>query len=74
MKKIIWLTLLIALIIVNGLAMIAEAITGTHIPIPFRLATVLAIVLVSMVFCGASTALKQAQNETPNAPKPRSKH
>jgi hypothetical protein len=62
-KKIIWLTLFISLLVVNGLAMAAEAFSGTYIPLPYRLAVVLAIVLVTLVFCGATVALKQAESE-----------
>lgn len=69
MKKIIWLTLFISLLVVNGLAMAAEAFSGTYIPIPYRLAIVLAIVMVTLVFCGATAALQQATNEVQNAPK-----
>lgn len=63
MKKTIWLTLLIALIVVNGLAMAAEAYSGIVIPLPYRLVIVLAISLVSLVFTGAWQLMRGAESE-----------
>lgn len=63
MKKTIWLTLLIALIVVNGLAMAAEAYSGIVTPLPYRLVIVLAISLVSLVFTGAWQLMRGAESE-----------
>ena len=65
MKKTIWLTLFIALIVVNALAMAAEAYGALVIPIPYRLAIVLAISLVTLVFCGAWQLMRGAESEVP---------
>jgi len=67
MKKVIWLTLLIAVIVVNGLAMAAEAFSGITIPLPYRLAIVLAICLVTLVFTSAWQLMRGAESETPSS-------
>lgn len=63
MRKAVWLTLLIALVIVNGLAMLAEAYSGLVIPLPYRLVIVFAITLVSLIFTGAWQLMRGAESE-----------
>lgn len=63
MKKIIWICFFAALLIVNGLAMLAESVWGVYIPIPYRLVIVLAISFITLVFVGAWQLMLGAERE-----------
>jgi membrane protein implicated in regulation of membrane protease activity len=63
MKKIIWLCFLIALIVVNALAMLADYAWGVYIAIPYRLVVVLALSFVSLVFIGAWRLVQGAEKD-----------
>lgn len=63
MKKIIWLCFFIALIVVNGLAMLADYVWGVYIAIPYRLVVVLALSFISLVFIGAWRLVQGAEKE-----------
>jgi hypothetical protein len=63
MKKIIWICFFAALVIVNGLAMLAESVWGVYIAIPYRLVIVLAISFISLIFVGAWHLILGAERE-----------
>lgn len=66
MKKAVWITFLVALVLVNLLAWIAESTTDVEIALPFRLTIVLGITFVSAVFTGAYFLVRQADKEKPD--------
>lgn len=63
MKKVIWLCFFIALFSVNALAMLADAVWGVYIAIPYRLVVVLAISFISLIFVGAWRLVQGAEKE-----------
>lgn len=66
MKKIIWIVFFVALITVNALAMAADYFGGVYIAMPYRLAMVLALTMISSIFAGAWLLLSEADKEKPN--------
>jgi hypothetical protein len=63
MKKIIWMSFFISLVVVNALAMLADYVWGVYIAIPYRLVVVLALSFISMIFIGAWRLVLDAEKE-----------
>ncbi|HDZ09680.1 hypothetical protein [Pseudohongiella sp.] len=70
MRKIVWISFISALVIVNLLAFAADRFGGVYIAMPYRLAVVLSITLISCVFGGAWVLMNQADEEVPSNQKP----
>lgn len=66
MKKIVWISFISALVIVNLLAIAADRFGDVYIAIPYRLAVVLSITMISCVFGGAWVLMNQADEEVPS--------
>jgi len=64
-KKIIWIGFITALVFVNLVAWLGERYTGIHIAIPYRLAIVLSITFIILVFAGAWQLVLKAEEEEP---------
>lgn len=71
MKKIVWISFISALVIVNLLAFAADRFGGVYIAMPYRLAVVLSITMISCVFGGAWVLMNQADEEVPTNEAPR---
>ncbi|MGM0632861.1 MAG: hypothetical protein ACQETO_06760 [Pseudomonadota bacterium] len=65
MKKAVWTAFVAGLVIVNGLAWLAEHFTDVSVPMPYRLTVVLGITLITLVFAGAAALVSQADEEVP---------
>jgi hypothetical protein len=65
MKKAVWITFFVALVLVNLGAWIAAQFTGFTIGIMFRLVLVLSITVVASVFVGANLLIKVLERERP---------
>jgi hypothetical protein len=65
MKKVVWISFLSALIIVNALAMLADYAGGVYIAMPYRLTIVLAITMITSIFAGAWMLINKADEEVP---------
>lgn len=65
MKKVVWISFIIALLVVNALAMLADYVGGVYIAMPYRLATVLAITMITSVFASAWMLINKADEEVP---------
>lgn len=63
MKKIIWITFFVALILVNALAWAAQYFGGVHIAMTYRLVVVLATCFITLVFVGAWHLINAAEHE-----------
>lgn len=71
MKKIVWISFITAIIIVNALALAADYFGGVYIALPYRLAVILSITMISTVFGGAWVLMNTADEEVPsNEPDP----
>ena len=66
MKKIVWISFISALVIVNLLAFVADYLGGVYIALPYRLVVVLGITMISCVFGGAWVLMSRADEEVPN--------
>ena len=66
MRKIVWISFISALVIVNLLAFAADRFGGVYIAMPYRLAVVLSITLISCVFGGAWVLMNRADEEVPS--------
>lgn len=66
MKKIVWISFISALVIVNLLAVAADRFGDVYIAMPYRLAVVLSITMISCVFGGAWVLMNQAGEEEPS--------
>ena len=74
MKKTVWLTFFIALILVNGGAWLVERYSGFYIEMMFRLALVLGITVITSVFVGAMLLVNVMEQEQPlTGPRPAKK-
>ena len=65
MKKAVWTAFLAGLVIVNGLALLAEHFTSVVIPMPYRLTIVFGITVITLIFSGAAALVSQADEEIP---------
>jgi fatty acid desaturase len=65
MKKIVWITLIFALIIVNGLAELVTLYSGLFFPYLLRATLVLGILMIVMVFTGAYQLINTIEEEKP---------
>lgn len=65
MKKVVWISFIVALLVVNALAMLADYLGGVYIAMPYRLATVLAITMITSVFASAWMLINKADEEVP---------
>jgi fatty acid desaturase len=65
MKKIVWITLIFALIIVNGLAELVTLYSGLFFPYLLRATLVLGILMIVMVFTGAYQLIDTIEEEKP---------
>lgn len=70
MKKIVWISFISALVIVNLLAFAAERFGNVYIAMPYRLVVVLSITMISCVFGGAWVLMNRADQEVPSNRKP----
>lgn len=66
MKKIVWISFISALVIVNLLAFAADRFGDVYIALPYRLVVVLSITMISFVFGGAWMLLNAADEEVPS--------
>lgn len=66
MKKIVWISFISALVIVNVLAYAADRLGDVYIAMPYRLVVVLGITLISCVFGGAWVLMNRADEEVPS--------
>jgi hypothetical protein len=66
MKKIVWISFISALVVVNLLAFAADSLGGVYIAMPYRLVVVLSITMISCVFGGAWVLLNAADEEVPS--------
>ena len=67
MKKIVWLSFGIALVLVNLIAEIGEYYTGIEVHMFLRIAIIFGVLLGSFVFGGASALLNAMDEEKPLA-------
>lgn len=65
MKKAVWTAFFVALVVVNGLAWLAEYFAGLYIPVPYRLTVVLSITFITLIFAGAAALVSKADTEIP---------
>ena len=65
MKKIVWITLIFALIVVNGLAELVTLYSGLFFPYLLRATLVLGILMIVMVFTGAYQLINTIEEEKP---------
>jgi fatty acid desaturase len=65
MKKRIWITLILALVIINGLAELVTLYSGLFFPYILRVTLVLGIVMIVMVFTGAYQLISTIEEEKP---------
>jgi hypothetical protein len=65
MKKVVWISFFIAFVVVNALAMLADYVGDVYIALPYRLAVVLAITMITSVFTSAWMLINKADEEVP---------
>lgn len=70
MKKAVWISFLAALIVINVAAWLMEYFAGVSVAMPYRLAVVLGITLISMVFAGAWALVGHAEGERESDKRP----
>ena len=63
MKKVIWITFFIALVVINLAAWGMDIFAGVFVPLGYRLATVLGITFIAIVFAGAWMIVGAAEKE-----------
>lgn len=67
MKKIVWISFGIALVLVNAIAIIGEYFTGIEIHMFLRIAIIFGITIGSFVLGGASVLINTMDKEKPLA-------
>ena len=67
MKKIVWLSFGIALVLVNLIAEVGEYFTGIEVHTFLRIAIIFGVTMGSFVFGGASVLIKAMDEEKPLA-------
>lgn len=70
MKKIVWISFISALVIVNLLAFAADRFGDVYIAMPYRLVVVFGITMISCVFGGAWVLMNRADEEVPSNQEP----
>lgn len=65
MKKIVWITLILTLVIINGLAELVTLYSGLFFPYILRVTLVLGILMIVMVFTGAYQLISTIEEEKP---------
>ncbi|MDG2337310.1 MAG: hypothetical protein P8N94_04890 [Gammaproteobacteria bacterium] len=65
MKHAVWITLLVALVVVNVAAELAFYFSGVYIGILFRIALVMGITIIASVFVGAMLLIGTLEEEKP---------
>jgi hypothetical protein len=70
MKKVVWISFFITFVVVNALAMLADYVGDVYIALPYRLAVVLAITMITSVFSSAWMLINKADEEVPTTRQP----
>ncbi|MBL4819892.1 MAG: hypothetical protein JKY98_02720 [Gammaproteobacteria bacterium] len=65
MKKAVWLSFAISLVVVNLAAWLVEQFTGFYIVVLFRVALILGISVVTAIFVGAFLLVNKFEEEQP---------
>ena len=65
MKKIIWISFITSLVLVNAVAWLVGYYTGFYILMIHRLTLVLGILFITIIFTGASALISKLDNEKP---------
>ena len=65
MKHAVWVTLLVALVVVNVAAELAFYFSGVYIGMLFRIALVMGITIIASVFVGAMLLIGTLEEEKP---------
>lgn len=65
MKHAVWVTLLVALVVVNVAAELAFYFSGVYIGMLFRIALVMGITVIASVFVGAMLLIGTLEEEKP---------
>ena len=65
MKHAVWITLLVALVVVNVAAELAFYFSGVYIGMLFRIAPVMGITVIASVFVGAMLLIGTLEEEKP---------
>ena len=65
MKHAVWITLLVALVVVNVAAELAFYFSGVYIGMLFRIALVMGITIIASVFVGAMLLIGTLEEEKP---------
>ncbi len=65
MKHAVWITLLVALVVVNVAAELAFYFSGVYIGMLFRIALVMGITVIASVFVGAMLLIGTLEEEKP---------
>lgn len=65
MKKTVWLTLVIALVLVNAVSWVGYQITGIYVPMILRLMMVLGLTIMASVFTAAFLLVNKLEEEVP---------
>lgn len=67
MKKIIWISFITSLVLVNLVAWLVTYFTGFYILMIHRLTLVLGILLITIIFTGASALISKLDGEKPQS-------
>lgn len=67
MKKVIWISLITSLVLVNVVAWLVNYFTGFYILLIHRLTLVLGILLITIIFTGASALISKLDQEKPQS-------
>lgn len=65
MKKTVWLSFIVSLVLINGFAWLMQQYSGFTIPMVLRLVMVLGITIGSIVFAGAFALVNKFEEERP---------
>ena len=65
MKKVVWITLFVSIVVVNLAAWLVELATGFHIVMFFRLTLVMGITFITSIFVGAFLLVNKFEQEKP---------
>ncbi|MFM1897328.1 MAG: hypothetical protein RLZZ385_2402 [Pseudomonadota bacterium] len=67
MKKAVWITLLVAIVGVNGVCWVGYQITGIYVPQFLRLTMILGLTVMAAVFTGTFLLIDKLEQERPLA-------
>jgi len=65
MRKTVWISFIVSLVLINGFAWLMQLFTGFSIPMILRLVMVLGITIGTIVFAGAFALVNKFEEETP---------